>query len=86
MIVFIVLNYISSDVFMTHPAMSHQKRIFWPKSKIFVKMTPFDLRCSKMKFDTMTGFIVSNYIDPDVFMTHPAMSHRKRIFRAKFKI
>ena len=49
-------------------------------------MTPFDLRVSKMKFDTMTGFIVSNYIDPDVFMTHPAMSHRKRIFRAKFKI
>ena len=86
MIVVIVSNYIGSDVFMTHPAMSHQKRIFGLKSKIFVKMTPFDPKWPKMKFDTMIAFIVSNYIYPDVFMTNRAMSHRKRIFWSKSKI
>ena len=86
MTVVIVSNYIGSDVFMTHPAMSHQKRIFWPKYKIFVKMTPFDLKWPKMKSDTTIVFIVSNYIGSDVFMTHHAMSHQKRIFGLKSKI
>ncbi len=42
-IVFVVSNYIYPDVFMTNRAMSHRKRIFWSKSKIWPQMTPFDL-------------------------------------------
>ena len=81
-----LLCQITYDVFMTHLAMSHQKRIFGPKSKIFVKTTPFDPKWLKIKFDTAIVFIVLNYISSDVFLTNPAISHRKQIFWSKSKI
>ena len=49
-------------------------------------MTPFDLKWPKMKFDLSNVFIISNYIYTEIFMTQTYMSHRKRIFRPKFKI
>ena len=49
-------------------------------------MTPFDPKWPKMKFDTSNVFIISNYIYTEIFMTQTYMSHRKRIFRPKFKI
>ena len=48
-------------------------------------MTLFDLDSPEMKFETIIGFIMSNIIIPDVFMTHAIMSHRKRIFKPKLK-
>ena len=49
-------------------------------------MTPFDPKWPKIKFDTGHVFIWSNYIYTEVFMTQVYMSHRKRIFKPKFKI
>ena len=41
--VFISSNYTNDEVFMTHAYMSHRKRIFWSKFKIWPQLTPFDL-------------------------------------------
>ena len=55
----------------------------YKKLKIF-NFRKNDLDWPQMKFETIIDFIISDIIFPDVFMTHAAMSHRKRIFKSKF--